>query len=157
MLHLRRIFSWGLLGLMILGYIAILTLSYTASRPRGLGVTTGRFAPCPATPNCVSTQADKPDQKMAPIPYTTSTTEAKQRLLTLIHATPRTTLIEDSPTYMAVVFRSAIFRFPDDVEFYFDEPNKLIHFRSASRLGRSDMGTNRARMVALTATFLASN
>jgi uncharacterized protein (DUF1499 family) len=91
---------------------------------------------------------------MEPITYTTSTAEAKQRLLTVIQATPRTTIIEDSPTYLAVVFRSALLRFPDDVEFYFDEPHKLIHFRSASRLGQGDMGVNRARMVTLTQAFL---
>ncbi len=153
MLQIRRLLSWALpaiLGLIALAFIAIITLSYTVSRPRGLGVTAGRLAPCPATPNCVSTQADNPSQKIEPIPYTTSMAEAKQRLLTVIQATPRTTIIEDSPTYLAVVFRSALLRFPDDVEFYFDEPHKLIHFRSASRLGQGDLGVNRARMVALT-------
>ena len=91
---------------------------------------------------------------MAPIRYTTSMAEAQQRLLTVIQATPRTTIIEENRSYLAVVFRSALFRFPDDAEFYFDERNKLIHFRSASRLGREDLGVNRARMVALTQAFL---
>jgi len=157
MLHFRSILRWALptlLGLVAVGFITIITLSYMVARPRDLGITAGRLAPCPTTPNCVSTQADNPTQKMSPIPYTTSTAEAKQRLLTVIQAYPRTTLVEETPTYLAVVFRSALFRFPDDVEFYFDEPNKIIHFRSASRLGQGDGGVNRARMTALTAAFL---
>jgi len=37
-------------------------------------------------------------------------------------------------------------RFVDDVEFYFDEKEKMVHIRSASRLGKGDMGVNRKRM-----------
>ena len=39
-----------------------------------------------------------------------------------------------------------MFRFTDDVEFYVDNTAKVIHFRSASRVGRGDMGVNRKRM-----------
>ena len=34
----------------------------------------------------------------------------------------------------------------DDIEFYIDEENKIIHFKSASRVGYSDLGANRKRM-----------
>jgi uncharacterized protein (DUF1499 family) len=47
-----------------------------------------------------------------------------------------------------------IFRFVDDVEFYIDERANLIHFRSASRLGYSDMGVNRKRMETIRASFV---
>ena len=157
MSSISRILSWSLVGLLsfvALAFVAALIVSYTVSRPRGLGVTAGRLAPCPSTPNCVSTQADEPSHQMAALPYSTSTAEAKQRLLTVIQAYPRTTIIEENELYLAVIFRSALFRFPDDVEFYFDEPNHLIHFRSASRLGQGDAGVNRARMTALTAAFM---
>jgi len=47
--------------------------------------------------------------------------------------------------FLHVEFTSKIFRFVDDVEFYFNAPG-IIHFRSASRIGHSDMGVNRHRM-----------
>jgi uncharacterized protein (DUF1499 family) len=40
-------------------------------------------------------------------------------------------------------------RFVDDVEFLFDDTNKKIHVRSASRVGYSDMGVNRKRVEEL--------
>ena len=149
--------SLGIAGFILLLYTIILAYVYNVSRPNGLGVTQGLLAACPTSPNCVSTQAINPDQKLAPIPYTTNAEEAKQRLLSIIKAHPRSTIetIEANPTYIAVVYRSAFFRFPDDVEFYIDEQNQLIHFRSASRIGKGDAGVNRARMVEFSNLFLS--
>jgi uncharacterized protein (DUF1499 family) len=48
--------------------------------------------------------------------------------------------------YIHAEFTSAVFRFMDDVEFYFDSGAKIIHMRSASRIGYSDFGVNRQRM-----------
>jgi uncharacterized protein (DUF1499 family) len=56
-------------------------------------------------------------------------------------------------TYIQAEFRSAILRFVDDVEFLFDERTKRLHFRSASRLGYSDLGVNRKRMEELGREF----
>ena len=39
-----------------------------------------------------------------------------------------------------------IFGFIDDTEFLFDEEKMVIHIRSSSRLGYSDMGVNRSRI-----------
>jgi len=36
--------------------------------------------------------------------------------------------------------------FVDDVEFHKDDINQVIHVRSASRLGKSDLGVNRKRV-----------
>ena len=58
----------------------------------------------------------------------------------------RAKIITDEGDYLYAEFTSLIFRFVDDVEFSFDDGNKLIHFRSASRLGYSDLGANRKRM-----------
>ena len=41
--------------------------------------------------------------------------------------------------------------FVDDVEFFLDENANVIHVRSASRLGNSDLGTNRKRVEAIRA------
>jgi uncharacterized protein (DUF1499 family) len=46
------------------------------------------------------------------------------------------------------VFTTRLFRFKDDVEFYIDADEGQVHFRSASRVGYSDMGANRKRYQA---------
>ncbi len=43
--------------------------------------------------------------------------------------------------------------FVDDVEFYLDRNTNVIQIRSASRLGRSDLGVNRQRIETIRAKF----
>ncbi len=68
------------------------------------------------------------------------------RLKKVILSKPRTSIIEEKPNYLRAEFTSRIFRFVDDVEFLFDDSLKYIHVRSASRIGRSDLGVNRKRI-----------
>jgi len=114
-----------------------------------------RFAPCPASPNCVSTQATAGDQThaIAPLVYTGTLADAHQHLLTIIQTLPRITLITVESDYIHAEFRSRLFRFVDDIEFYFDDTHQIIHFRSASRLGQSDLGVNRKRMEEIRRRF----
>ena len=112
------------------------------------------LAPCPNTPNCVSTQAEDPDKQMAPIPFTGDLDTARTRLLAMLSHESRVEIVEARPDYVHAVFTTLVFRFKDDVEFAFDTEAKVIHFRSASRVGRGDLGTNRRRMERLTSRFL---
>lgn len=114
-----------------------------------------RFAPCPASPNCVSTQAPPDDKEhaIAPIPYTGTLANAKQRLLAVINAMPDATIKLNEPDYLHVEYRSRLMRFVDDVEFYLDDATHQIHFRSSSRLGRGDLGVNRKRMEEIRQRF----
>ncbi|HOW77583.1 MAG TPA: DUF1499 domain-containing protein [Candidatus Competibacteraceae bacterium] len=54
--------------------------------------------------------------------------------------------------YLHVEFRSAVFGFVDDMEFYFSPPG-TIQVRSASRTGYSDFGVNRERVETLRTRF----
>lgn len=110
--------------------------------------------PCPRSPNCVSTQAERPSQRMEPIPYQGSLTAARERMLRVLRARPRTTIVQEGPALIRAECRSLLFRFVDDVEIRFDDAARLIHFRSASRLGRRDFGVNRNRMDEIRGAFL---
>lgn len=112
--------------------------------------------PCPRTPNCVSTQAERPRQHMEPIPYTGPLSAARERMLRVLRSLPRTAIVEEGPEVLRAECRSLIFRFVDDVEVRFDDAAKLIHFRSASRVGRSDFGVNRQRMETVRQEFLTT-
>jgi uncharacterized protein (DUF1499 family) len=117
---------------------------------------TSRLAPCPRTPNCVSTQAPPGPQRMEPIPYTGSLDAARARLLEILRNRPRTRIVQESPDGLKAECSSAFFHFVDDVEFVFDDAAGRIEFRSASRLGRKDFGVNRKRMEEIRAAFLAT-
>jgi uncharacterized protein (DUF1499 family) len=123
-----------------------LLIPIASPRPNNLGVQNGRLAPCPDSPNCVSTQAERSLHLIEPILYEPETAVVHQRLLRVLDEMPRSTITRTEPTYIHAEFRSPTWGFIDDVEFYFDEANRLIHFRSAARLGYGDRGVNRARM-----------
>jgi uncharacterized protein (DUF1499 family) len=140
--------KWLILVLIVLlaPVIGLALLSLFSRRPTDLGVKDGRLAPCPSSPNCVSTQAEDPGHHIDPIPFTGSAADARALLNKALTSLPRTQVITETEDYLHVECTSLIFRFVDDVEFWIDVPNQLIHFRSASRVGRSDLGVNRARM-----------
>ena len=104
------------------------------------------LAPCPSSPNCVSTKAQNEGQAIAPFRYHKSRTESKKALKEAIRSLPRTKLVEEDESYLHYEFTSLLLRFVDDVEFLFDDETKTIHFRSASRTGYGDLGVNRRRM-----------
>ena len=142
------------LGITVAVFTAILAiLARVVKSPANLGVREGKLAPCPNSPNCVSTQSDDPRHQIAPLPYTMSADNAKAQLLDIIRSMPRTTIITDAPTYIHAEFRTTGIGYVDDVEFYLDEASKVIHFRSSARLPYYDWEVNRDRMEEIRAAF----
>lgn len=117
----------------LLMIVAFAVMSVTSRRPKTLGVREGRLAPCPDSPNCVSTLADREHQRMAAISLTGDAAEAMQALKRVVSAMPRTQIVTAEDNYLHVEFTSRLFRFVDDVEFFLDRDQGVIHFRSASR------------------------
>lgn len=109
--------------------------------------------PCPRTPNCVSTQATDKEHGIAPIRYDGPPAQAMQRLVAILRDIPRTTITNAEGDTVRAQFRTLVFRFVDDAVFIVDDTTKTIHFRSASRVGRSDLGVNRRRMEQIRAAF----
>jgi uncharacterized protein (DUF1499 family) len=105
-----------------------------------------RLAPCPSSPNCVSTQAQDEQHAITPLRYHKHQAAAKEALKTAVLSLPRTKLVEEDESYLHFEFTSRLLRFVDDVEFLFDDTAKTLHFRSASRIGYGDFGVNRSRM-----------
>ncbi|MBC6994826.1 DUF1499 domain-containing protein [Neolewinella lacunae] len=109
--------------------------------------------PCPASPNCVSTQSTQADKKREPLAFTGTTAAAQARIKSIVDALPRTTLQQEAPGYLHYTFRAVGIPFIDDVEFLFDEATQQIHYRSASRVGYSDLGANNRRMAKIVAAY----
>lgn len=131
-------------------------LSLTAPRPANLGVRDGRLAACPDSPNCVSTQAEDRDHWIAPLTFQKNPEGVIDVLEQIVQQQPRTRVLERSPHYLRAEFCSAVFRFVDDVEFCVEAESGRVHFRSASRVGRSDLGVNRKRMELIRDLFQAA-
>ena len=119
---------------------------FSGKRPNDLGVKNGRLKPPPSSPNAVSSQAQDAGHAIAPLSYTSSPERAMEALIKIIVATPRTRIISRTNDYVYAEYASALMGFVDDVEFWFEPNAKIIHVRSASRLGHSDFGVNRARI-----------
>lgn len=135
------------LGRAVLIVFAVLALlSMTGSVPNNLGLTGGKLAPCPDSPNCVSSAATDLRHAIAPFVLDRSLGAAKEEFKRAIATLPRAKLISETDNYLHVEFRSLLFRFVDDVEFHLDGATKTIHVRSASRVGHSDLGVNRRRI-----------
>ncbi|MBU0990974.1 MAG: DUF1499 domain-containing protein [Proteobacteria bacterium] len=118
----------------------------SGKRPSDIGMSNNRLHPCPETPNCVSSYAADRKASIHPLQYTGDRIQAKNRLKQIILKEPRATLITETDDYLHIEFKSLIFRFVDDVEFYFPDNESIVHVRSASRVGYSDLGINKKRI-----------
>jgi uncharacterized protein (DUF1499 family) len=111
-----------------------------------------QLAPCPATPNCVSSLATEPSKKVEIFPLDTARKAASwKKLISAITNAGGEILLDDSH-YVHAVFTSTLFRFRDDLEA--ELTGDHIDVRSASRAGKSDLGQNRKRVEKIRQIYL---
>lgn len=120
--------------------------------PLNLGINEGQLAPCPAAPNCVSSEATAADQRVELLRYADDAPQARARLRNVLNGMARVRIVQSTDDYLHVEFRSALWGFVDDVEFYFNPPG-TIQLRSASRTGYDDFGVNRERLETIRSQF----
>jgi uncharacterized protein (DUF1499 family) len=140
----------------ILLFPAALLIGCHGTRPSSLGVRDGKLAACPESPNCVSSHMTDETHRIDPLPYAGSGADALARLSAIVRSLPRTTIVTEKSDYLHAECTSRIFRFVDDVEFLADDRAKVIHVRSASRLGSSDLGVNRKRIELIRSLWQAA-
>ncbi|WP_254721907.1 DUF1499 domain-containing protein [Kovacikia minuta] len=93
-------------------------LHFSGNRPTNLGAQDGKLAPCPTSPNCVSSQSQDSTHAIAPIPYNSDPGKAFAQLKAAIAALPEAKIITASGSYLYAEFTSSLMGFVDDVEFY---------------------------------------
>lgn len=143
---------------LIFAIILFLFVGCSAEPPENLGVhdlsqysLEGQrgLLPCPDSPNCVVSYKFEggDDHYLPPIEIHGDPKDAHINIARIIQTSPRAKIVEQRGNYIRAEFTSLVFRFVDDVEFYVPRDQKdKIHFRSASRMGRSDFGVNRKRI-----------
>lgn len=109
--------------------------------------------PCPSSPNCISSLAEVPGQRIDPFPLAGTPEETLNLLARAVEAFTRASVVLREGPYLRAEFRSWL-GFVDDVEFLVDEARGAIQVRSGSRTGYWDLGVNRERMEALRRTYL---
>jgi len=145
-----KIFLIILSFLIITALILLFALAHQAQDKQAQGLNNGRLSPCSTTPNCIcSENIDDVDHYIAPLSYTEySNTELRYLLVEIIQSMGGV-LSKVDEIYLSATFTSSIFHFVDDLEIRIDETKHLIHIRSASRVGHSDLGMNKKRVELL--------
>lgn len=117
-----------------------------------LGVNDAKFLACPNKPNCVSSDTDSSDSEhfVEPIESEANSIARFKKIVTKMGFV----IVEESENYLRVECKSGIFGFVDDLEIHFRPELKQTHFRSASRVGHSDMGANRSRVEKIKFEFI---
>lgn len=159
----RRRFSRAIImpALLIFAYGALVIFNLFTKPAAELGINNGRLAACPDSPNCVSSQAEPKDDVhyVEPLPVSPDSDlpvkEVTEKLKDIVDGMPRTKLIEQKDNYLRFEFTTTILRFVDDVEFFVTDDK--IHVRSASRIGRSDLGANRKRVESIRQTWQSAS
>jgi uncharacterized protein (DUF1499 family) len=141
----RQQFLRSIAFTILLTLISSLILPGATWAASSLGVDNGHLSSCPASDNCVVSQNADEKHAIDPIPYHVDRNAAREILLKVIGVVPRTEIVEQTDNYIHALSKSRIFQFVDDVEFYLPPNESVIHLRSASRVGESDLGVNRRR------------
>ena len=129
-------------ALFVVGFIMLGEKSRSSEPP---GLINARLSPCPTSPNCVCSEFPSDEEHFIP-PIHYAPAEINRMGIKSIIQAMGGKLVHEQDDYFAAEFSSAIFRFVDDVEFRLDVDKKILHLRSASRVGRSDLGVNKKRM-----------
>ena len=144
------------LALLVAGQVGMLR----GAAPTDLGLKNGQLKPPANNPNSVSSQASlhanhpfRAYADIAPLAYVGNGTAAFARAVAIVKTMPGTTMREENPGYAYVQCQTRWLKFTDDLELALDKSAGVIHVRSASRIGRGDLGVNRARVEAIRAAM----
>ena len=113
------------------------------SRVPDTSLVNGKLRPCPGTPNCVSSEEQEDEsKKITPLIFSSSEEQAWEDLRAAIEKSGGIVQRNDSK-YLWATYTTRLFRYVDDMEFRLVPEQNLIHVRSGSRVGKSDLGVNR--------------
>jgi uncharacterized protein (DUF1499 family) len=140
-----------LIALLVILAMLFTILSCTSSPPK-VQLVDGKLRPCPNSPNCVSSEGDRASSRVEPLTFQDSPEKAWDNLRETLREMGGK-IQEEHDGFLWATFTSRVFRFVDDVEFRMVSTDGMIHVRSGSRVGYSDLGVNRRRVEKLRSLF----
>ena len=157
--------KWVAVVIFSLALVAVLAAQLgllQGSAPSDLGVRQGRLKGLSSTDNSVSSQADlypdHPQRKyssIAPLALRGDGQQTIAALKVIVQGMDGAKLITSTPDYLYAQYTTPLMKYVDDVEFWFDPVSNVIQVRSASRVGKGDLGLNRKRVEQLRAALAA--
>lgn len=141
-------------GLTVVAFVVLGMWSQT--KVPDLGMVEGRLQPCPDRPNCVCSELYPDRQQRHNIPPIVVSGKEIGRAWKLLRDSIEMSggaVISETDSYLHAEFASKFFRFVDDIEIRLDRDTGMIHLRSASRVGHSDLGINRKRIETIWNNF----
>jgi uncharacterized protein (DUF1499 family) len=153
------------IGLLVIASVYFVNLSLSSRKQPDLGLLNNQLRVCPATPNCVCSEAQGTGSYVEPLATTTTVNKTvgikKDDAWITLWEDAKKSVVENGGNimterdgYLHATFVTTLLRYVDDVELRLDKNKQLIHIRSASRVGRSDMGANRVRVEKIRKAFL---
>ena len=141
---MKKMYLWILF--VIIGLILFLVILSIISREKpSLGLVDGRLRSCSNRLNCVCSEYEDLPSYIKPLSFSGTVRSNWERAKQIILEMEGKIKLEDDD-YLWATFNTKIFRFVDDLELRLDKENNVIHVRSGSRVGYSDMGANRRRI-----------
>ncbi len=147
-----KLLLYSVIGISVIIGLLLVVLSMSSRKQPELGLLNGQLRPCPATPNCVCSEQQVEGAFVEPLGYTSTADDAWRRIKQAVVETGGVVLIEQNG-YLHARYETPLMRYVDDIELRLDENKQVIHVRSASRVGHSDLGANRKRVERIRATF----
>ena len=141
-----------ILGFVLIMLLALILLSLVSRKEPKTGLVEERLRACPDTPNCVCSEDASKASFVEPLTFSGSPEKAWESTRQLVCENGGK-IKNEQKGYLWATFTTKVFRFVDDVELRMDETNKVIHIRSASRVGYADMGMNSKRVEDFRARF----
>ena len=136
---------------------------FRGTAPNDLGVRDGRLKPPSKTDNSVTSQAalypDHPQRAysdLAPLPLRGDGPATLAKIKAVLATMDGAQVVKSEPDYLYAQYTTRLMKFVDDVEFWYDPTARVIQVRSASRVGKGDMGVNRKRIEAVRAALAAA-
>ncbi len=133
------------------------------SPPTDLGVHNGRLKPPSATENSVTSQAALyPDHSqrtyadVAPLALRGDGPATIAKIRAVVEKMKGSKVIKSDADYLYAQFTTPLMKFVDDVEFWYDPTAQVVQVRSASRIGKGDLGANRKRVEAIRSALAAA-
>lgn len=121
--------------------------------PSCLGIIDGKLAPIPPFQSAVSSQTEIPLNRVEPLPFKNGLEETRQAILQALDKLDQIEVRKVDGPYIHALSTNGLFSCRDDIEFYLDESEGLVHYRSVPRLYSFDAQSGRDRYEQLVALY----
>ncbi|MGB5226608.1 MAG: DUF1499 domain-containing protein [Arenicellales bacterium] len=137
-----------------IGLMAAILFLYGCSKPPMVPENSRSLSPCGNLPNCVNSQSGRGLQSSKPVK---ANAEQWAMLKAWISMQKDWQIIIEDESYIQAVVSTPLMKFKDDIQLLYLVESNLIHVRSSSRLGLSDLGANANRVEKLRTLVTSEN